>query len=176
MDYQKYKKHFVPCVLREVLFEPIPTYWLFRKDRVPERVRMFVTPRNHHTLYVGEYGHIYIATHGRLIELHRMKSEYNGTTQSHLMGNIYRINAHRRDGVKTINEYFCIHYLVALCWCPNPDPVHRTQVDHLDNNRHNNVATNLQWVTPAENYRRYYFNYNMLKLASKLNTLRKVIY
>lgn len=170
------KRNYVPCVLREILFEPIPTYWLIRKDRVPERVRMFVTPKNHHTLYVGEYGHIYMATRGRRIELYRTKDAYNGTNQVHLKGNVDRIDATRKDGKKLVHEHFCVHYLVALCWCSNPDPVHRTQVDHLDCNRHNNVATNLQWVTPAENHRRYWFNYNMLKLASKMNTLRRVIY
>lgn len=39
--------------------------------------------------------------------------------------------------------------LVAIVHCPNPD--HKTEVNHIDPNRLNNKAENLQWCTHQEN-------------------------
>lgn len=44
--------------------------------------------------------------------------------------------------------------LVALAFVPNPDPDNRIEVDHLDNDRANDRADNLEWVTEAEQQRR----------------------
>lgn len=46
---------------------------------------------------------------------------------------------------------FMTHRLVALAFCSNPNnyPI----VDHIDRNKHNNVATNLRWVTDSMNAR-----------------------
>ena len=43
------------------------------------------------------------------------------------------------------------HQLVALRFVPNLDPKNKTQVNHKDENRKNNYANNLEWVTPNEN-------------------------
>ena len=48
------------------------------------------------------------------------------------------------------NKFF-IHRLVAMFFCRNDDPVHKTEVDHLDGNRKNNDYRNLEWVTKEEN-------------------------
>ena len=44
-----------------------------------------------------------------------------------------------------------IHCLVAEAFIPLPDTNNQYEVDHIDNNVTNNVVTNLQWLTHAEN-------------------------
>lgn len=43
-----------------------------------------------------------------------------------------------------------VHRLVASVFCPCPSIFH-TEVDHIDNNKFNNNAANLRWVTREEN-------------------------
>ena len=42
-----------------------------------------------------------------------------------------------------------IHKLVAQAFIPNPD--NRPYVDHINGDKHNNLVTNLRWVTNSEN-------------------------
>lgn len=49
---------------------------------------------------------------------------------------------------------FSVHRLVAEAFIPNPNPTSKTMVDHIDHNRNNNRADNLQWVNPSENARK----------------------
>lgn len=51
-----------------------------------------------------------------------------------------------RDGTVT---RMMVHLLVAKTFLNNP--YNKPHVDHIDANRHNNIVTNLQWVTPKEN-------------------------
>ena len=45
-----------------------------------------------------------------------------------------------------------VHRLVATAFLPCNDP-RRIHVNHIDHNRSNNEAANLEWVTPSENLR-----------------------
>jgi hypothetical protein len=49
---------------------------------------------------------------------------------------------------------FCVHRLVAKAFVYNSNPDLKTQVDHIDGNKRNNYASNLEWVSPSENVKR----------------------
>ena len=61
-----------------------------------------------------------------------------------------RVSLQTEHGTKK----FYVHRLVALFCCPNDDPEHKNVVDHRDNNRQNNLPSNLEWVTPECNQQR----------------------
>ena len=50
------------------------------------------------------------------------------------------------------------HRLIAQQFIENPDPINLRYIDHIDNNKHNNVITNLKWVSHSDNmYNRNYY-------------------
>lgn len=62
----------------------------------------------------------------------------------------YYLHVGLTDFNKT-TKYITIHRLVALAFCPNSNPELYTEVNHIDENKHNNQANNLEWCSRAEN-------------------------
>lgn len=51
-----------------------------------------------------------------------------------------------------------IHRLVAEAFVYNDDPMSNTDVNHIDGNKLNNDASNLEWVSRSENVKHAYTN------------------
>ena len=58
-------------------------------------------------------------------------------------------NGYLRIYIPKIKKRFLLHRLVATAYIPNPD--NKPQVNHIDGNKLNNKADNLEWVTAQEN-------------------------
>ena len=49
------------------------------------------------------------------------------------------------------HKNFKVHRLVASVFLVNDDVINKTQVNHIDENKENNMINNLEWVTPRQN-------------------------
>lgn len=80
---------------------------------------------------------------GRQRWFHERLREFNTTNCG------YKEVTFSKSGEKPI--CVLVHRLVALHFVPNLDPEHKTQVNHIDENKTNNCVENLEWMTPKEN-------------------------
>lgn len=77
----------------------------------------------------------------------------NVTRHNHLLkpsygnGHAYGHVSLSRNGKMTC---CLVHRLVAIAFVENPDG--KREVNHIDGNKRNNHASNLEWVTPSENH------------------------
>ncbi len=91
---------------------------------------------------------------------------YEGLYQVSNMGNVYSVRNKKRLATSQRTAYsivclskdgkqkcFGVHQLVALAFLPNPK--NKPQVNHINCNRHDNRAENLEWVTRDENLAHY---------------------
>lgn len=101
-------------------------------------------------------GYYQVSSKGRVRSLDRNIIYKNGRNRLHKgkilgqwidrCGYIYTVIS--KDG-KDIKAK--VHRLIALRFIPNLDPQHKTEVNHIDENKTNNCVENLEWVTPKEN-------------------------
>lgn len=79
-------------------------------------------------------------------------SNYGNIRNSRKLLKFYKINSGyyalklTKDGVRTSP---LVHRLVALVFCPKLEE--QTEVNHIDGNKQNNHATNLEWCTSSQN-------------------------
>jgi hypothetical protein len=74
------------------------------------------------------------------------------------------------EQVELGNKQVLVSRLAAKAFVANPDPIHKTQVNHLNENPVDNRATNLSWVTPKEN-----MNYGTRSQRSGIHHRKKVV-
>lgn len=110
----------------------------------------------------GYEGHYQVSNYGQIRSLLRWNSGrhlYQVRETPLIMspfdnGNGYRQVMLRRNGNR---KPFYVHRLVAIVFCDNPE--NKSTINHLDHNRANNRADNLQWCTQKENVQ--YSSYRM---------------
>lgn len=73
------------------------------------------------------------------------------------------------NGVKSTHT---VHRLVAEAFIDNP--LNKTEVNHIDEDKLNNHVSNLEWTTPKENVR-HSFRLGKRKTASKKNKAKMVL-
>lgn len=79
-----------------------------------------------------------------------------------------------KDGVE---ESAFVQRVVAITFVKNDDPQRKTEVNHIDENKKNNRADNLEWITSSENKRHGTGKERMLatrKLNSSYGSEKKV--
>lgn len=84
--------------------------------------------------------------------------------------------------VNGVEFFLYLHRIVASTFCDNPD--NKPEAAHLDNDKNNNKATNLQWQTRSENACKYAFKrklshndvLDIRKLLKQGKSVRKIAF
>jgi hypothetical protein len=72
-----------------------------------------------------------------------------------------KLGGSKKPGYPKSQRSFRVHRIIAKAFIPNPN--NYSEVDHLDGNRANNNASNLEWVTHRENIIRSHKRGNCLR-------------
>lgn len=120
---------------------------------------------------IPDYPEYEVSNQGRVLKHMR---DYKIMLKPWTSGQYLTVNLSRNNSI----ESWAIHRLVAIVFVPNPDLAHKIQVNHIDGNKLNNVAANLEWVTPSENMQHAYrtglctVDYDRLAAAQKLGSAK----
>lgn len=112
---------------------------------------------------IKDYEGLYqVSNFGNIRSLDRIVKSSGGRTQQ-LRGrpmticynkrvNVYEVHLHKDNKRRCLK----IHRLVAEVFVYNDDPINKTTVNHIDGDRSNNKADNLEWVSYSENEKHAY--------------------
>ena len=79
----------------------------------------------------------------------------NETTGKVIKGTtITKVNRYKKFNMQ--GKFVAIHRLVAKLFVPNPNPITFKRVNHIDGDRSNNRADNLEWCTDSMNLNHAY--------------------
>ena len=123
---------------------------------------------------ISGYEGIYqVSNYGRVKSLERIVKRYDGRG-FHFSQRILKYKKSREydsvglsDGYKT--KYFRVARLVGFAFIPNPE--NHPQINHKDENTHNNMVSNLEWCTNVYNLN--YGSHNKRVSESKKRRFRE---
>lgn len=105
------------------------------------------------TGYEGLYE---VSNYGRVKSLPKLRKARQGIRK--VRERIMKLTLNKTTGYLCVNFTIYnktnaqrVHNLVAFAFCSNPEK--KSQVNHIDTNKLNNTAENLEWSTPLENTR-----------------------
>ena len=105
------------------------------------------------TFIDGAEGKYFVSNRGRVLSLTRNTPHI---LKPFICGNTGNNNGY--EYVSICGKDRKINRLVALAFLPNPDG--KPLVDHIDEDKHNNNLSNLQWLTQSENISKHYKKVN----------------
>lgn len=105
----------------------------------------------------GLEGRYEVSNEGRVRSVDRFVTGSNGVRQQRkgkMLSTHYNHKGYKR--VMINGKTKCVHQIVAGTFVPNPD--NKPQVNHIDGNKDNNRADNLEWMTVQENLKHAWDN------------------
>lgn len=92
-----------------------------------------------------------IVNHEEFYEVSNYGRVRNKKKQNLIVGDVNNFGYYRVCLYMPFKKRVFRHRLVALHFIVNDSPDTKTQVNHIDGDKSNNIESNLEWVTPSDN-------------------------